>query len=259
MAVSIIINQAAAPPGVAGKAREDLATGVDVALSLAGGPFLAQQWSFVHKPIDIFAGVASSAALVTPAAATTLVSPINVPGTHFVQVVVNSGAGLGASANDISRITFYCGPTLNIAPEKLPRRIPGFQETTEHNVNDVISPIGNPEGWSREWYRWFAAIQRLYDGRVWAGGRIALTGAGAVITRAFNITSAVRTAQGVVDLTFTNPMLDALYGVTASPRNGAGFISNISGETVNKFTLTRANAAGAATDLDFSFAVLMGT
>ena len=91
MAVLITVDQAAAPAGVAGKAREDLVTGVAATLTASGGPFLAYAWRLVHKPIDVFAGVKSAAAIATPSAAVTNCTPLDLPGTYFAEVTVDSG------------------------------------------------------------------------------------------------------------------------------------------------------------------------
>lgn len=159
MAVLIKVDQAAAPPGVPGQAREDLVTGVGVTLTAVGGPFLAYAWSIISKPIDISIPVEASSLLGSPTASTSTLSPIDVAGTYLVEVAVDSGSGLGALAGDIARITFYAGPTLAVAPTELPRREMAAFESTEHNVPDAIQPLGNTQGWSREWYRWFAAIK----------------------------------------------------------------------------------------------------
>ena len=159
-AVQIQINQVALPPGVPGVAREDLNLGV-VTLQAIGGPYLAYQWSIIDKPIDMSVPVKSAAVLTAPAMASTNVNPVDLAGTYYVQVLVDSGSGLGATIDDIARITFYAGTALAAAADQVPRRVIAFRETIEHNAPDVLDVGGNPEGWAREWRRWFANISRL--------------------------------------------------------------------------------------------------
>lgn len=209
MAVLIKVDQAAAPPGVPGQAREDLATGVGVTLAAIGGPYLAYRWSVVSKPIDITVPVQASSLLGSPTAGTTTLSPIDVAGTYLVEVSVDSGSGIGAGAGDVSRITFYAGPTLSTNPALLPRRRMAAFESTEHNVPDAVSPLGNPQGWSREWYRWFALLEHTWAGKGWASGRV--DGAG-IVTRSFNLVSPVVVAAGpVYEVRFTVAAPDADY------------------------------------------------
>ena len=161
MAVQIKIDQVTRPVGIPGKAREDLVLSQPVTLTATGGPFTEYLWSFIYKAIDIDAGVRSAALMSTPTAMSTAIAPIDIAGTYEVEVVVDSGSGLGANPDDVARITFYAGPSLNATPNQLPRRIPAYGETLEHNVDDVIEPSGNTEGWSREMLRWFALIRRI--------------------------------------------------------------------------------------------------
>jgi hypothetical protein len=254
MAVQITINQATRPPGVAGVAREDCVTGQVVTLTSSGGPFLAYQWRIVHKPIDIVGGVRATSLLATSTAASTTMTPIDVAGTYLVELVVNSGSGLGALAADIARITFYAGPTLSATPNAFPRRTIAFQETTEHNVPDAIEPAGNTEGWSREWYKWFAAIQTAFS-TVPRWARISLPAGGpAFIVSQSQIASATRTAVGTVDILFTTPLSTINYAVVCSPRNTGGMCV-VYGETGNGFTVERADPSGVLVDDDFSFIV----
>lgn len=160
MALQIRIDQAGKPPGVAGQAREDLATGTAVQLTATGGPFSKYLWTVLWKPIDIIGATRSAAALSSATSNATLLQPIDLAGTYFVEVSVDSGSGLGALLTDVARVTFYAGPTLATDPTQLPRRIPAFQETVEHTVPDGLDLAGNPDGWSREWLRWFALLQR---------------------------------------------------------------------------------------------------
>lgn len=161
MPVLIKVDQAAAPAGVAGQAREDLVTGVAVTLSAIGGPYSSYLWSIVDKPINSAYTARSAALLSAPAAAVTNISPIDVDGTYKVLLLVDSGSGLGASADDQAEMTFYAGPTLNVDPSKLPRREPAFRERTEHNVIDALDPGGNPRGWAKELGKWFRLLRRL--------------------------------------------------------------------------------------------------
>ena len=161
-AVQIVINQAGKSPGVAGQAREDLATGTAVVLQAVGGTFFAYQWTIVWRPFDIIAAIRSSCVLTAPTQAITQLTPIDVASTYFVEVVVDSGAGLGAGAGDVARITLYAGPTLSADPAKLPRRTIAAGETVEHNAPDAIDPLGNPDGWAKERARWDAVLQSMY-------------------------------------------------------------------------------------------------
>lgn len=169
MTVQIKIDQpgSGAPAGVAGRSREDLRTTFDVQLSAIGGPFLAYQWTLVDRPIDIVTPAASAAAVATPNASVTLVTPIDQVGTYLVELAVDAGYGVGARPEDVARATFYAGVTLNYLatdPRELPRRIPAFRERADHNAPDAIYPSGNARGWAQEWLRWFSSISRLWKG-----------------------------------------------------------------------------------------------
>lgn len=166
MAVQIQVDQAAKPPGVPGEAREDLDTGTAVTLTATGGPFAQHQWTIIDRPVDIVTPAVSAAALSTPTAASTSVTPIDLEGTYLVEVAVDSGSGLGATADDIDRITFYAAPAtspLATDPAELPRRRPAFNEQLEHNVPDALFPGGNPRGWAQEWERWFKVLERAHS------------------------------------------------------------------------------------------------
>lgn len=264
MPVLIQLDQAAKPPGVPGRAREDFDTGVAVTAAAVGGPYSAYLWSFISKPIAIFIPAKAATLIASPTGPTTNLSPVNVAGTYEVQLLVDSGSGLGATADDVAKITFYAGtpgsalhgPPSTI-PYRLPRRIPAFQETTEHNVPDALDPTGNPEGWSREWYRWFAVIERSWVGSAhWAGGRVALTGGGAVLTQGLNV-GVARVSQGVVDVTFTTALPNANYAVMANARGVAGTCLP-SLETTAGFRIERGDVAGTLVDADFNFSVHFG-
>ena len=261
MAVLIQIDQfgSGAPAGVAGVAREDLRTGFPVTLQAVGGPFLAYQWSFADRPVNMLAGVQSAALLASPNASITNVTPIDQEGTYVVQLVVDSGSGLGALPEDTTRITFYAGAALNflnVDPAELPRRSPGFTERTEHNVPDVPFPGGNPRGWAEEWDRWFEVLKRLYGGKTWARGRVALPGGGpaSLVGLPLNVAGVARVAQGVVDVTFATPLPNANYSVAVDAVNsdGQGYADSL---TINGFRAYRGDAFGAAVDADFTFFV----
>src|SRR5512139_1225814 len=147
MPVLVKIDQAAKPPGVAGQAREDLDTGVAVTLSAIGGPYLQYQWSLRYVAIDILAGTRATSVLATPAAAVTSLAPIDKPGMYTGRIIVDSGAGLGASPDDVADWSFYAGTPgdplfgpLAAAPDELPRRGIAAGERGEHNVPDVLDP-----------------------------------------------------------------------------------------------------------------------
>lgn len=160
-----MINQTGKPAGVAGQAREDLDLGVPVQLSASGGPFFQYLWRVLWKPIDILTNARATAALTTPKNSTTLLTPIDVTGTYFVELTVDSGSGLGALETDIARKTFYAGPTLASDPRKFPRRQMAVGETSEHNAPDALDPTGNPDGWARERAKWDLIVQTLLQAR----------------------------------------------------------------------------------------------
>lgn len=261
MAVRILIDQpgAGAPPGVAGKSREDLRTGFDVQLTATGGAFLAYLWTIVDKPIDIVASSLSSAVLTTPAAATTLVTPVDVIGPYFIEVVVDAGFGLGAREEDIDRRVFFAGATLNYLnsnPAELPRREIAFQERIEHNVNDAIFPSGNTRGWAQEWLRWRAVYDRMYRGKSWSWGRVALPSGGpASVGQHLNVASATRTGLGQVAVLFSTPLTTSAYAVKANPIGPLGGSCVCDSFTTNGFTVYRADPFGALADSDFVFDV----
>jgi len=259
MPASITLNQMGKPPGVAGRAREDLDLGIDVTATAGGGPFAAHLWSLIHRAIDISVPIRATTLIAAPVAPATALGPIDVAGTYLLQLSVDSGAGLGAGPGDIARMTFYAGPALNPIPDRFPRRTLAFQETTEHNVLDLLDPMsGNAEGWSREWYRWFFVIDRLWRGRSWAVGRVALDAMGATLTRGFNIAVVARTAMGVVDVSFAQALPDANYSVTATARGPVGGSCTVDAEAPGVFTVFRADPGGALVDADFNLDVKLG-
>lgn len=260
-AVQIRIDQAGsgAPPGVAGVAREDLALGFPVTLTAIGGPYLAHVWSVVDKTVDIVLGTQSAAVFGAPAAAVTSFGPIDIEGTYLVQLVVDSGSGLGATADDVARITFYAGSTLNalnVDPAELPRREMAFRETTEHNVPDAVFLAGNARGWAQERQRWQEVLKRLYAGKSWAWGRVALPGGGpaSLVGGDLNVGGVVRTAIGTVAVSFAAPLPNANYAVLHAARGAPGQLY-VDTEAVGGFTIYRSDAFGNLVDADFSFDV----
>lgn len=261
MAVQILIDQpgSGAPPGTPGQAREDLALGFSVTLTATGGPFLAYSWSIIDKAVNMLAGVQSSALIGAPFAPATPMSPIDFEGTYLVQVVVDSGSGLGALPDDVARLTFYAGPGLNalaVDPAELPRREMAFRETIEHNVPDLVFPLGNARGWAEERQRWQEVLKRIYAGKSWSWGRVALPGGGpaSLVGLALNVGGVGRVALGTVDVTFATPLPNANYEVISSPR-GAGGQTYVDSETINGFRLYRADPWGGLIDADFGFDV----
>jgi len=255
--VQIKIDQAGKPPGSAGVAREDLALGTDVSATAVGGPYSAYLWSIIDKPVDVVAGVRSASVLTASTANTTLVTPIDKDGTWLLELLVDSGYGLGATPSDQARITFYAGAVLNADPTDLPRRELAFREQLQHNVPDAIFPTGNIRGWAQEWSRWWSLIKKIALGRSHAWGRVTLTGMGASIavsTSAYNTTVA-RVAQGIVDVTFITNAPNADYAATANARGLTGGSCVVGLETANTFRVWRADPGGALVDADFCFNV----
>lgn len=258
-AVSIQIDQPGSgiPLGTPGVAREDPAVGFPVQLTAVGGPFLAYQWSIIDLAIDMAAGVRATSALTAPAAAITQMTPIDQIGTYLVEVVVDSGSGLGALETDVARITFYAGATtnaLNPDPAELPRREMAFYETTEHNVPDAVFPLGNRRGWAEERQRWQLVLQRIYEGKSWAWGRVSCPGGGPAALVAGMNAGVTRVSQGVFDVVFTTPLPNANFAVDHAARGGGGQVY-VDTETVNGFRLYRADPWGALIDDDFAFTV----
>ncbi len=226
MAVQITLNQSGKSAGIAGQAREDLATGTPVLCSTSGGPFLHYRWAVVSKPIDILTPVRSAAVFSTSTSSTSLLQPIDLPGTYLLRVTVDSGNGLGADAGDVAEIDFYAGPALAADPRRLPRRWPAAFEQLSHNVPDAIDPAGNTEGWSREQLKW----REIYlNSMAWAGGFVVNNDGdmAASLVRGFGC-SVVWVSTGIVQVTFDTPMPDAFYaiqhGVDAYPNGDTGII-----------------------------------
>ena len=163
MTLQITIDQSGKPAGVPGRAREDLDLGTAVLLTLVGGVgVVAYQWSILYKPLNAGMTAFSSAALTTPTAASTSVTPVDLAGTYRIECQVDCGYGLGARAEDVTRITFYAGPALAADPAQLPRRRLAAFEEREHNAADTLEPAGNTDGWAREWEKWFRVIEACY-------------------------------------------------------------------------------------------------
>lgn len=255
MAVEIVVNQTGKSAGVAGRAREDLDTGVPVTLSLAGGPFASVLWSIGHRPIGIPAMMRATSLLTAPTASTTQLTPIDQAGTYLIRVAVDSGFGLGALPSDNASITFYAG-ALNSNVRLRRRRIPAFGEGLQHNVLDAIDPNGNPEGWSREMYRWFALLESIDKRGPFATGRVALTAGGAVLTRGYGVSSVFRVSTGIVDITLTPVASVSTYAVVYGLSLTAGACVTTLYAT-NGFRVSRQNTSFAVVDSDFSFAVFL--
>jgi hypothetical protein len=196
VAVQIRIDQAAKAAGVAGQAREDLSTGSPVTATALGGPYSAYLWTLAWKPVDVVAGTRSSAALSAASAASTLITPIDKPGTYRLSLAVDSGSGLGALEDDNAAITFYAGPTLSSDPGAFPRRQPAIGETIEHNVPDAIDPTGNVDGWGRERTKWDYIGQRVFSG---VGSVISVPLFTGIASTSFDGSTPIRIADRMLD------------------------------------------------------------
>ncbi|MFA4974376.1 MAG: hypothetical protein WC683_17355 [bacterium] len=168
MAVQITLNQAGAPAGVPGQAREDFATGFAVVATSSGGAYTAYQWELLDVPTDYVAVSHSIAGLSAPGGAATNILPIDLTGTYKLRLSVDSGSGLGATADDVAEITFYAGAALAALSYQLPRRKPAFGEKLEHNVPQAagLGGVINWRGWAEELDRWFDVIIGLYTDMV---------------------------------------------------------------------------------------------
>jgi hypothetical protein len=162
MPVQITINQAGASAGSPGVAREDLATGTPVNLAAGGGAYSSYLWELVDVAVDYIAMVRSTAGLSAPSAASTDVLPVDLAGTYLVRVSVDSGSGLGATADDVAELTFYAGPALAPVANQMPRRVPAFGEALHHNVpqDPGLGSANNQRGWAAERARWDAVLAR---------------------------------------------------------------------------------------------------
>lgn len=236
MAVQIVLNQSGAPAGVAGQAREDLVTGVPVVAQAIGGPFSTYRWSFIDRPPDIIAGTPSNAAFSAPTSPSTNVTPVDKPGTYLIEVAVDSGQGLGATEDDVARITFYAAlvgdplqGVLSADPTKLPWRMPAFGERREHNVPDAIFPTGNQRGWAQSWLHIFAYLRALAGGGGGGLTPVAVTATGAsavgtcevVGTRAVAITRSLPVAAaGAVIEVVDDAAIASGFAITVQTTGG---------------------------------------
>lgn len=269
MAASILLSQSGKPAGTAGVAREDFDIGVDVTATAQGGPFASHLWSIIDRPIDYDAAVQATTAPSSPTASATVLTPVDVPGTYLLQLLVDSGQGLGATEDDIARITFAAfaaagagfGP-LSSDPAELPRRRPAFRETLEHNVLDPIL-TNNARGWAQARDRFDEAFRRMYGGKTWAWARVDLPGGGPAAIgnstagrpQAMNVASVTRTGVGVVDVLFTRPMLEAnSFMVHFQLLGSAGFVFRTV-QAPTGFTANVQDSAGSPADIPFIFAV----
>jgi hypothetical protein len=258
MSVQIVLNQAAQPPGNPGFARQDFLTGVAVSAAAVGGPYFQYLWTLIDKPLDLTVPARSTAVVGSPTSTSTLVSPIDMAGTYLLELLVDSGSGLGATQDDVARITFYANSVsmpLNADPAEAPRRTPAFRETTEHNVPETLFPGGNPRGWAEERLRFDEMILRMYQGKSWAHGRVDVAGGGpATVVDGMNVASATWAGTGLIDVVFTRPLQNNLYTITGNTYNAPGFFY-----TTNRlntgFRAVVTNPANAAADLAFCFNV----
>lgn len=264
MAVQIKIDQAGKPAGIAGQSREDLDTGVAVTLTAVGGPFSRYLWSFPSKPVDIFAGVRSSVALSAPQSSITLASPIDLADTYLVELAVDAGFGLGGRPEDVTRRTFYAGPpgsSLATYPSLLPRREPAFGERTEHNAPDAIDPLGNADGWAREWKRWKALIRGDHE---WAAAKVTTTaGPVANAIRQKNVASVTwNVGTNAYDVVFSSALPDADYTVRVTPAvpllTVAIPLVDSASVTTAGFSVQFLDAAATPITVDFGFSVSLG-
>jgi hypothetical protein len=259
MAVQIQINQGSLPPGIPGRAREDLVLNQPVVLTAIGIGITEWLWRVIHRPIDIITPLRATANITSPDASSTQITGINVEGTYHIELVVDSGSGLGALPEDVVRITFYAGPPLAQDSDCLPRRSPAFAETTEHNVPDNIEPTGNSEGWSREWLKWFEVIKRAAKGTSFAWGRVTMTATTTTLGDSYNITSINKTGTGTVQVTYTRPIPTGLkYTINASAAGTTGGSCTIINNNNAGFTLERGDFGGGIVNANFNFVVYAG-
>lgn len=254
MPVQIKLDQVPTPPGSPGVAREDFVLGTPVTATAVGGPYAAYQWSILDKPVDLYTNVQSGAFFSSPNAAASQIQPIDVPGTHYIQLAVDSGSGIGATADDIAAITFYAGPALNPVAEELPRRFPAFGEKTEHNVPDLVFPFGNPRGWAQEMQRWFMALMSSASGKFAA---VRYDEGTSSIVSSSNVASVSKTATGVYVVQFVTNAPNANYIVLGGARGAVGGGASSSGEAINSFILHRSDSWGGYVDADFNAIVVL--
>lgn len=263
--VQIKIDQAAAPAGLPGVAREDLVLASPVMLTAVGGPFAAYRWTIIDRVLNFKTDVLSAAALPSPTAVSTQMTPIDLAGTYLVQVEIDSGAGLGATADDVARITFYAGPTLATSPFELPQRIPAANETNEHNVPNAVYFSGNPLGWAYTLGRWLAGIVgRLFRTSPRAGARVSTASAGPTVTeiRKLFVSSVTFDGTGTYTVVLLPAFFDANYGVIVTPHESADYghpktwaVNVIDSST---FEVAFFDNADAPTGADFSVFIGLG-
>lgn len=256
MAALIKIDQLGKPAGVAGFSREDLALAVPVDITVTGGPYAQVLWTLQDKPIDLSVPAQSAAAITSVTSATTQVTPIDYKGTYLLQVLVDSGFGLGATVADIDSRTFYAGPTLNPTWNELPRRVPSFLERLQHNVQSdpIYGALGNARGWAQEWLRWFGLVEKVSRIAPYAWGRVAF-GPTALVDGS-GIASVASVGVGNVQITFTTPLPTSTYAVIASARGLTPGYCTAQSEATNFFFIRRDDSTGTVTDSEFSFVVM---
>lgn len=198
MAVSILLNQAGKPPGVAAQAREDFDLVTPISIQAVGGPFAQLVWTIADRPVDYVGGVFATDVVAAPSSASTSITGHNVAGTRLLKVAVDAGFGLGARAEDNASITFYAGPALG-AYGSLPVRIPAFGEKREHNVPRPWAPNGNQRGWKEALDYWVAAFS---TGAIAAPFIFRLDGVydGAIVPGSFDPPLLVRTSRTIVEV-----------------------------------------------------------
>lgn len=256
MAVQIKIDQFAKPAGVAGRAREDLDLGVPVTLTAVGGPYAQYQWAIEYKAVSVVSNLRSAAALTAPTSSVTQLTP-DIEGTYLISLTVDSGSGLGATEDDITKKTFYAGSALNTNPKQLPRRTPAVGEKREHNVPDGLDPLGNVDGHGREQMRWIEVVKDLWLQRVRAAARYEHTGPN--IYEARNIASITHVPPNRYDVVFTQLQSNNLYRILITPFLNAGVPRiaqvDIASITQAGFSIYVFTLAGAASTGSFSFEV----
>lgn len=260
----IKIDQAGKPAGIPGVAREDLDLSVDVTLTAVGGPFKSYRWTVVNAAIDYSIDDLSNAAFVSPTNSTSILTPINVSGTYLVQLEIDSGSGLGATANDIVRITFYAGVPLTTNPDELPQRIPAPEETNEHNVPNPIYPTKSPIGWAYAVGRFmYGVVRRLYRVGGRAGVRVTTSNVGPTVTAVRNFYMSAPSFNGTkYTCTIIPAMPNAFYGVQVTPHVSADYgvpkkwaVNVLS---ASQFEIYFYDNADAATGADFTATVVGG-
>lgn len=258
----IKIDQTAKPAGIAGVAREDLDLGLPVTLAAVGGPFKAYRWTIVDPALNFVTNVKSAITLVSPTNSSTLSTNLDIAGTYLIKLEIDSGKGLGATADDIAQITFYAGPTLATNPQELPQRIPAARETTEHNVPNIPYPLGNPLGWAYTIGRWFFGIvRRLFRVSVRSGMRVSTDGGGivTVVSQYFMSTSFDGTKY---TCTLSPAFLDSTYGVLVTPHESVAWGHPrhwaVTVLSASQFEIRFYDNVDATTAADFSVGAFIG-